>query len=170
MLPERCHELLTAYVDGELTNRQRRAVGKLLHRSPEARDLLRRLQDDAGKLRALPSPPLEGDLAAEVVETIRARHLRPRRTPRPVPGFPVWTVVVVTIAVLLVLGVATYLYFAAAFGPANPPAAPQTPAGANPYNGLPGPAPAPEPARVPDGRPVPPHEPPPRPATDAGAN
>ena len=37
MLPERYNQLLTAYVDGELSTRQRKAVSRLLHKSAEAR-------------------------------------------------------------------------------------------------------------------------------------
>ena len=41
---ERVSELLSAYVDGELTQRQRRAVLRLLRQSPEARAQLQLLE------------------------------------------------------------------------------------------------------------------------------
>src|SRR5262249_30056386 len=62
MLRARHRELLPAYVDGELSNRQRRQFLRLLHRSPEARVLLRQMQRDAKALRDLPRPRLPGDL------------------------------------------------------------------------------------------------------------
>ena len=43
MLPEQDRELLTSYVDGELSTRQRKTVLRLLRRSAEARELLRQL-------------------------------------------------------------------------------------------------------------------------------
>ena len=39
MLPEQYRQLLTAYVDGELSGRQRRHVVRLLKRSPDGREL-----------------------------------------------------------------------------------------------------------------------------------
>src|SRR2546430_2493824 len=57
MLPERGRELLTAYVDGELSARQRRHVLRLLRHSAEARRLLQRLQGDAAPA---PHPPTDG--------------------------------------------------------------------------------------------------------------
>ena len=56
MLPDRDRQLLSAFVDGELSSRQRRHVERLLRRSGEARTLLRRLQEDARELRHLPRP------------------------------------------------------------------------------------------------------------------
>src|SRR3954464_11554178 len=92
MLPERCRQLLTSYVDGELTGRQRRHVDRLLRRSEEARGFLHRLQADAEALRHLPRPRLEGDLSASVLKAIAERRLSPRRrrAPRPVLHFPSW--------------------------------------------------------------------------------
>ncbi len=83
MLPNRDRKLLTAYVDGELTPHQDRNVQRLLGQSPEASDLLRRLEEDSAQLRGVEPPPLGCDLSAPVVDAIRAGHLRPaRRRPR----------------------------------------------------------------------------------------
>jgi hypothetical protein len=89
MLPDRSRELLTAYVDGELTPQQRRQVRRLVQQSTEARDLLRRLEEDAARLRSLSLPALDRDLSAPVVSAIRERHLRPgRRRSSRVGSFP----------------------------------------------------------------------------------
>src|SRR6185437_14418170 len=77
MLRDRYRQLLTAYVDGELTKRQRRHVARLLRRSPEARQLLRKLQADAHSLRHLPRPALSADLSGPVLRTIVERRLTP---------------------------------------------------------------------------------------------
>src|SRR5207302_10948318 len=76
MLPERFRELLTAYVDGEVSKRQHKAVLRLLRRAPEARTLLRQLQEDAKLLRSLPRLHLDRDLSSPVLQAIRESYLR----------------------------------------------------------------------------------------------
>jgi hypothetical protein len=118
MLLDRYRQLLTAYVDGELTARQRRHVARLLRRSPEARQLLQQLQEDAHALRHLPRPALPADLTEPVLHTIAERRLTPgrRRAARVSPAAS-WTGPLIAwaaaAAVLLTLGAASYLYFAA---------------------------------------------------------
>ena len=63
MLPDRLCQLLTAYVDGELTVRRARAVQRLLERTPEARELLAQLRANAERLRALDEPEARPHLA-----------------------------------------------------------------------------------------------------------
>ena len=118
MLQDRYRQLLTAYVDGELSSRQRRHVARLLRRSPEARQLLLQLQGDAHALRQLPKPSLSEDLSSPVLRRIAERRLVPGQ--RRIANSPVtsawmgplasWAAAA---AVLLLLGVASYLYFAA---------------------------------------------------------
>jgi hypothetical protein len=117
MLPDRDRQLLTAYVDGELTPRQRRHAERLLRQSEEARGLLRRLEEDARALRALPPVRPAADLSEAVLRGIAERRLAParRRVLRPVPAYPEWAGLAAAAAVLLVLGLASYLYFARAF-------------------------------------------------------
>jgi hypothetical protein len=117
MLPDRYRALLTAYVDGELTPRQRRHAERLLRQSGEARELLRRLQEDARALRELPPVRPPADLAEAVLRGIAERRLGParRRAARPVPAYPEWAGLAAAAAVLLILGVASYFYFAHAF-------------------------------------------------------
>ncbi len=87
MLLDRYRELLTAYVDGELTARQRRHVARLLRRSPEARQLLQQLQRRCSLHFAIClSPHLPVDLTGEVLRTIVERRLTPGAAPGP-PGF-----------------------------------------------------------------------------------
>jgi hypothetical protein len=117
MLPDRYRELLTAYVDGELSPRQRRHAERLLRQSDEARALLRRLQEDARALRELPPVRPPADLTEAVLRGIAERRLGParRRASRPVPMYPEWAGLAAAAAVLLVLGVSSYFYFAHAF-------------------------------------------------------
>jgi anti-sigma factor RsiW len=76
MLPERHRQLLTACVDGELGPRQRRLVRRLVRRSPEARRLLRELEQDARALRSLPPVHLDTDLSPYFLRNLaRARGL-----------------------------------------------------------------------------------------------
>ncbi|MGH7225053.1 MAG: anti-sigma factor family protein [Gemmataceae bacterium] len=118
MLLDRYRQLLTAYVDGELSSRQRRHVARLLRRSQEARQLLQQLQADARALRYLPRPALPADLTAPVLRTIVERRLTPgQRRIAKVSASTSWVGPLASwaaaAAVLLVLGAASYLYFAA---------------------------------------------------------
>lgn len=118
MLRDRYRQLLTAYVDGELTKRQRRHVARLLRRSPEARQLLRQFQADAQALRHLPQPALSADLSGPVLRTIVERRLTPgHRRIAKISSSTSWVGPLASWAaaasVLLLLGAASYLYFAA---------------------------------------------------------
>lgn len=116
MLLDRYRQLLTAYVDGELTSRQHRQIVRLLRRSPEARQLLQKLKEDARALRHLPCPPLPGDFAAPILHTIAQRRLTPGPRRRATVSSPsAWLAPLgswaAAAAVLLILGAASYLYF-----------------------------------------------------------
>src|SRR5438034_245248 len=112
MLEPHYQELLTAFVDGELSARQRRFVARLLRRSGEARLLLRQLQDDARQVRTLSSRSIPVDVTGSVLATIHQRKLRPTLRPRvpPVPTFPAWTGMAAAAAVLLIVGVGSFLH------------------------------------------------------------
>jgi hypothetical protein len=114
MLPERYCELLTAYVDGELSARQRKLVLRLLHKSGEARQLLRQLQVDAAMVRDLPRRKLDADLSSRVLQHIADRGLQ-RGGPRPAAarsmGWPAWAGWVAAAAVLLSISALSYLSF-----------------------------------------------------------
>jgi anti-sigma factor RsiW len=108
-------------VDGELSGRQRRALHKLLRRSPEARKLLKEMQADSDEIRALPPARLEQDLSDSVLTLIAQRQIqlpRPRvaSSPPPPMAMPVvagsfWPYVVAAAAILLGMGGASYLLF-----------------------------------------------------------
>jgi len=113
MLAERHVRLLTAYVDGELPSGQRRRLARLLRRSKEARALLRQLQGDSQQLRALPAVAAPADLSGSVLAAIG--QSRPRPAPRPrlftptASSFPTWTGWAAAAAVLLVVGIGSFL-------------------------------------------------------------
>jgi hypothetical protein len=150
MLLEYHRQLLTAYVDGELSNRQRRHVARLLRRSSEARQLLQQLREDARTLRHLPRPALPADLTVPVLRTIAERRLTPgpRRAATVSAGvswmgpLAAWSAAA---AVLILLGAASYLYFALSLP--QPPNAELVQSDANPSvsNAPPVPSPAPSP-------------------------
>jgi hypothetical protein len=112
MIPDRWRELLTAYVDGELTQRQLRLVERVLEQSSEGRELLRRLEADAAAIRHLTPPALDRDLSPAVLNAIRERGLRPRRRRvfRSQPAlFSSGAVLAGAAAVLLLVGMSSYL-------------------------------------------------------------
>jgi hypothetical protein len=78
MLPDQVAELLTAFVDGELSERQREAVMRVLHKSSEARDMLRQLQENAHKLKQLPFRRAEPSLVDEIMQAIAEQKVQPR--------------------------------------------------------------------------------------------
>src|SRR5262249_31474548 len=74
-----------------LSNRQRKAVLRLLRRSAEARTLLRKMQEDARRLRELPRQRLAADFSQQVLRAIAA-HPRPLRAPAVRPARqPLWS-------------------------------------------------------------------------------
>src|SRR5438067_2102653 len=115
MLPDRDCQLLTAYVDGELSSRQRRHAERLLKRSREARALLRLLRQDAAVLRSLTPSKLDIDLSPAILQTIRERGLtpKPRQPKLRVPLFPTWAATAIAASVLCAIGLASYLGFGA---------------------------------------------------------
>jgi hypothetical protein len=115
MLPDRYSRLLTAYVDGELSPQKHKTVGRLLRKSARARALLRDLESDSRRLRALPAPAPAPDLSPRVLRTIDERGLRPApatpAAPAPAAVLPGWLGVAVAAAVLLAVTAASYLCF-----------------------------------------------------------
>jgi hypothetical protein len=108
-------ELLTAHVDGELTAAQRRQVSSLLEHSAEARDMLTWLEQDAQRLRGLPRRPAPFDFSAGVLDAIVKLDRRPAPRPRvvlppAVHKFPRWVGYATAAAVLLAVGVGSFVY------------------------------------------------------------
>jgi len=121
MLPDSDAQLLTAYVDGEVSARQRKAVGRLLRRSGEARALLRRLQDDARALRQLSRPQLASDFSDQVLRAIAERGTRPPQpAARPVAVVPLWKVLSAAAAILVAVGASSFLYFSGVLAGGKP--------------------------------------------------
>src|SRR5208337_2279246 len=118
MLPERTTQLLTAYIDGELSARQRKQVTRMLQKSAEARRLLKKMRQDSNILRKLPRRKMKiQDLSGSVMGTIAMRGLKlpiplpsPQRTPR--HRIPLWVGLAAAAAVFLVVGIASYFFFA----------------------------------------------------------
>ena len=107
MLPERALELLTAYVDGELSSRQREQAVRLLHDSPEARQILSKLQEDSQRIRRLPQTKVDPAFAGQVVAAIIAQRGQFNPDRQPVGGrrrIPVWARFAVAASLLAVVG------------------------------------------------------------------
>src|SRR5262249_35935556 len=67
MLPDQLGALLSAYVDGELSQKQTSAVHRLLKHSEAARRLLREFQANAEKLCSLPRVKLAEDFSDTII-------------------------------------------------------------------------------------------------------
>jgi hypothetical protein len=115
MLSDRLCRMLTAYVDGELNDDQRKAVLSLLRGSAKARDLLRRLQSDADCLRQLPRAVLGRDVSAQVVQILQKGNAGAGRRSfmSTMPRVPARLSLAAAATVLLAAGAATYFYFSA---------------------------------------------------------
>ena len=97
MLSERIRELLSAYVDGELNERQIEAVRQVLRTSSEAQSHLEKLRADAARMRSLPHHPVTKNLTGVVPRLVakeRDRTAVPpaRRWPsgHSIPGSVSW--------------------------------------------------------------------------------
>jgi hypothetical protein len=114
MFTNRLHRLLTAYVDDELSARERKTVQELLRRSAEARALWLQLQSDAEAVRQLPPQKLGDDFSLLVLRQIAGRRLQPGRSfvASVNPPLPFWVGVAAAAAVLVVVGLGSYSYFA----------------------------------------------------------
>jgi hypothetical protein len=127
MLTPKELELLTASVDGELDARQRRACARLLRTKPEARKLLAELKGDSCELQALPPVPAPPGLHASITQAVsalpapRARKAIARPAARAVP---LWVGYATAAAVLLAVGLGSFLLHWAPPGntPRQPPA------------------------------------------------
>jgi hypothetical protein len=135
MITDMHTRLLTAYVDGELSPRHRKGVKRLLERSPEARQLLEKLLDDAGQVRTLPRHHPEAGFSERV---IRAAARQPIPVRRPIRAaqrtIPAWVGLAAAAAIVLVVGGGSYLYFGSMIGKTNQVPVVQAKKPVPPYN------------------------------------
>lgn len=113
MLPERVQYLVAAYIDGELSPRQRRTVEALLRTSTEAQALAQQLRHDADLLRALPRQQLDGHFADRVFEHIHSHGVAAVRQRRTVAARWLarpWFSVAIAASVLVVISVSTVVH------------------------------------------------------------
>ena len=112
MLSSEEQELVTAFVDGELSGQKRRLVARLLRRSDEARTLLRGLQGDSRELRAMPALSAPVDLSSRILRRIEAAPrpvLRmPRRVVPTVARFRIYRGLAAAASVLLLVGLGSF--------------------------------------------------------------
>ena len=83
MLPDQSIQMLTAFVDGELSTHDREAVMRLLNQSSEAREMLRHLQENAHKLKSLPKRKVEPSLVNEILQAIAEQKVQPTTAGHP---------------------------------------------------------------------------------------
>jgi hypothetical protein len=107
-------KLLSAYVDGEVSPRQREAAERLVEQSPVARRLLRKLRLDAAQIRTLPRKKLDADFAEVILERIGEQAPVRKVTLAEEPmhrGAPIWVGLATAAAVLLAVSAGSYWYF-----------------------------------------------------------
>lgn len=106
MRSDRMTKLLSAYVDGELNAKQKRAVHRLLRGSSEARWLLDELQGDARALRTLPIQRPNENFAERVMAAVQGAP-----APDAPSRFLAYASLAAAACVLLAVGTSSYLYF-----------------------------------------------------------
>jgi anti-sigma factor RsiW len=111
MHPNRLTQLLAAYVDGELTERQEKAVLRVIKDSAEGRALLQQLQKDAEGLRGLSRMVLSPDFSNRVMAAIPLRLSSPKRLRIPKAPVSTWIGLGAAAAVLFAISVGSYFYF-----------------------------------------------------------
>jgi hypothetical protein len=83
---ERNIELLTAFIDGEVTRREHIAALRLLNQSSEARKLLWQLQESSQIVKQLPAKTLPADFSTKIVDTLKKTAALPRPAEPAVPA------------------------------------------------------------------------------------
>src|SRR5437870_4024271 len=78
MLSDQLLQLLTAFVDGELSQRQRKSAVRLLEKSSEARAILKQMQENAHRLKRLPRHKVEPSLVDGIMQAIHERKSQPK--------------------------------------------------------------------------------------------
>src|SRR5690348_7488081 len=121
MLAEEAAQLLTGFVDGELSPRERQKVMQLLNQSSEARELLRQLQENVHRIQKLPKHSVQPSLVQDVLQAIAQQQIP---TPAPRPSAPVgralWPKVAAAVAASVVIGVVGVFAWRAVYNPSPP--------------------------------------------------
>jgi hypothetical protein len=105
---------LTAFVDDELSAQERESVLRLVRHSEEARSFLEELQKNAEHLRHLPRRTLDQEFSHQLVQRIASRNAPVSRYSilKVRSQVPAWFGLATAAAVLLMVGVGSYLYVA----------------------------------------------------------
>lgn len=119
MLSSKQKLMLTAYVDGELTDIQRKRVKRFLHKSREARKLLRSLKEDSQLLirqPKLPAPPGFVERVMKAVESLPEPAVKQTTTASPEPvtsakSVSPWLGLAIAAGVLLCITLGSFLFF-----------------------------------------------------------
>jgi len=120
-ITERNYQLLTAYVDGELSVRQRRMVLRLLRRSADARSLLHHLQKDSRELKSLTRHQLPKDFPQRVLQTLSLKEMtRPLVLPMARPrAIPAWVTYAAAAVLLIGVGAVAFEFFTKVMSPSH---------------------------------------------------
>src|SRR5438874_7653731 len=113
MLTDPMIQLLTAFVDGQLSQRQRKAVMRLLNKSSEARELLRQLQENSHRMKNLPRHKVEPSLVDEVLQAIAEAKAQPAAATAPKRQRRWLPVIAATMAASIVIAVIGVVYWKA---------------------------------------------------------
>src|SRR2546421_1573175 len=116
MLSDKQKELLTAYVDGEVSARQRRLVARLVRKLPAARQLLHELEKDSRQLTALPRKKPPREIVRQVLRQTAAHGAPIPATPSTLAtpaaaGMPSWVSITLAASVLAAITLGSYLFF-----------------------------------------------------------
>lgn len=111
MISEQVGEVLSTYLDGELSPRRQRATEELLQKSAEAREYVQRLRESANLVQTLPRRVPERDLVDAALAALAPC------TPLPVPAtsgqrWRGWLPLGVAAGILFVAGTASLVYLA----------------------------------------------------------
>src|SRR5207244_10462201 len=110
--PDRISQLLSAYVDGELSARQLCALDDLLAQSPEGQALLEKLQADAAQLRGLSRQGAPDELAERISDALAHKLPRtPLRLPLSERTVPTWVGLPAAAVVLTAVFCGSFWYF-----------------------------------------------------------
>jgi anti-sigma factor RsiW len=94
-------ELLSAYIDGELTDEERAAVEARLEADPAARELVTEMRSLSGALKSLPRESLNEDLRSAVLGQIGNRPVSLPRVERTATRRLMWPAIAIAAALML---------------------------------------------------------------------